>query len=47
MSERKPDQEKIDEGLEETFPASDPPSHSGVTPSPEEAAEDEDTPLPD
>jgi len=45
MSDRRPDQEKIDESLEESFPASDPPSHSGVTPSPEEAAEDEDPVL--
>jgi len=45
MKEHKPDQEKLDESLEESFPASDPPSHSGVTPSPEEAAEDEAPPV--
>ena len=42
MNERKSDQEKLDESLEESFPASDSPSHSGVTPSPEEDEEDED-----
>ena len=42
MSDRKQDQEKLDESIEESFPASDPPSHSGVTPSPEEAEEDEE-----
>jgi len=51
MSDRKQEQEKLDESIEESFPASDPPSHSGVTPSPEEAAEDEepllDPDLPD
>ena len=43
MNDRK-ENEKLDESLEESFPASDPPSHSGVTPSPEEAGED-DEPL--
>ena len=32
MNDRKADQDKLDESLEESFPASDPPSHSGVTP---------------
>ena len=50
MNDRK-ENEKLDESLEESFPASDPPSHSGVTPTPEEAKEDEepllDPDLPD
>jgi len=40
MSDRKQDQEKIDETIDESFPASDPPSHSGVTPSPDEEEEE-------
>ena len=51
MNDRKQEQEKIDESIEESFPASDPPSHSGITPSPDEAKQDEepllDPELPD
>ena len=35
------DQELLDESIEESFPASDPPSHGGVTPAPDE----DDEPL--
>ena len=35
------DQELLDESIEESFPASDPPSHGGITPSPDE----DDEPL--
>jgi hypothetical protein len=38
---RKPEAE-VDESIEESFPASDPPAHGGADPAPEP---DDDTPL--
>lgn len=41
MPKRPDDEELLDESIEESFPASDPPSHGGVTPAPDE----DDEPL--
>jgi hypothetical protein len=43
MRDRVHEEDKLDEALEETFPASDPVGVGGVTPEPDE--EGADTPL--
>jgi hypothetical protein len=43
LKRRRPtDNERIDESIDESFPASDPPAHSGVVPGSPRRPEDED-----